>query len=210
MPEKPNDVDQYLDIGCGRCKFGGTPDCKVKSWTDELTLLRSILFQSDLTEEIKWSAPCYTYEGRNVLTLSALKESAVVSFFRGAELPDSENILEKPGENSRFARYVRFTDTKQIKSLKKVLLECIRVAIQLEKTGSKPRASEVVETQHPAELAEMFESDPKFAKAFFALTPGGQRGYLIHFSSAKQSKTRISRIRKCMPKIFEGKGWNER
>ena len=210
MPEKPNDVDQYLDIGCGRCKFGGTPDCKVKSWTDELTLLRSILFQSDLTEEIKWSAPCYTYEGRNVLTLSALKESAVVSFFRGAELPDSENILEKPGENSRFARYVRFTDTKQIKSLKKVLLEYIRVAIQLEKTGSKPKASEAVETQHPAELTEMFESDPKFAKAFFALTPGRQRGYLIHFSSAKQSKTRIARIRKCMPKIFEGKGWNER
>ena len=82
--------------------------------------------------------PVLHYEGRNVLTLSALKESAVVSFFRGAELPDSENILEKPGENSRFARYVRFTDTKQIK----VLLEYIRVAIQLEKTGSKPKASE--------------------------------------------------------------------
>ena len=109
MPIKPESVDQYIDSGCGRCEFGGTPQCKVVPWTSELRLVRGILNESDLTEEIKWGAPCYTNSGRNILMLSALKEGVVVSFFRGAELEDTAEILEKPGENSRFARYVRFT-----------------------------------------------------------------------------------------------------
>lgn len=210
MPVKPQDFDQYLDSGCGRCEFGGTPDCKVRSWTKELTMLRKILAQTDLTEEIKWSAPCYTHRGRNILTLSALKESAVVSFFRGAELSDPAKILEKPGENSRFARYIRFTEPKRITSLKITLCEYIREAIEIEQSGKAVTPSDEGATEHPHELTALFESDPKFADAFAALTPGRQRGYLIHFTSAKQSKTRTARIEKCRPKIFAGKGWNER
>lgn len=107
MPKKPNNVDKFLEIGCGRCELGGTPDCKVNSWAQILSVIRKTLIDSGLKEEIKWSAPCYTHEGRNIVLLSALKESAVVSFFRGSELSDPVGILEKPGENSRFARYLR-------------------------------------------------------------------------------------------------------
>lgn len=210
MPVKPKSVDQYLNSGCGRCKFGGTPDCKVKTWTQELNLLRKILQQSGLTEAIKWSAPCYTHQGRNILMLSTLKESVTISFFRGAELSDPENVLEKPGENSRFTRYIRFTDAKQIRSLKKVILDYVREALEVEESGKKAKGSEDAVRQHPDELTQIFEANPKFEQAFAALTPGRRRGYLIHFSSAKQSKTRTARIEKCMPKIFAGKGWNER
>ncbi|MCB0132385.1 MAG: DUF1801 domain-containing protein, partial [Caldilineaceae bacterium] len=92
MPVKPDNVEHYLASGCGRCELGGTPQCKVHSWGEELRLLRAILQESGLTEEIKWSAPCYTHAGKNILMLSALKESAIVSFFRGAQLMDPENL----------------------------------------------------------------------------------------------------------------------
>ncbi len=210
MPLKPETVDQYLENGCGRCEFGGTPQCKVRPWVEVLSSLRSIINESALTEEIKWGAPCYTYAGKNILTLSALKESVVVSFFRGAELQDLENILEKPGKNSRFARYIRFTDAERISTLNSAILAYIREAIELEKSGKKAEASKDVSLEYPEELIQIFEAKPDFEEAFSALTPGRQRGYLIYFSSAKQSKTKVARIKKFMPKIFEGKGWNER
>lgn len=209
MPEKPVDVDRYLEIGCGRCKLGGTSDCKVHFWTNELTSLRTILLQTELCETIKWSVPCYTHRGRNIVMLSALKENATLSFFRGAELADPEKILEKPGQNSRFARNVKFTDMQRIASLKPVILNYVREAIELEESGKKP-ASKGDELPCPVELNEMLDSDPVLKVAFAKLTPGRQRGYLIHFSSAKQPQTRISRIQKCRAKILEGKGWNER
>jgi uncharacterized protein YdeI (YjbR/CyaY-like superfamily) len=210
MSIKPDDVEQYLENGCGRCELGGTPQCKVKSWDEELRLLRGIIQDSGLTEEIKWSAPCYTKDGKNILMLSALKESVVVSFFRGAQLKDIDKILEKPGENSRFARYIRFTDTKKIASLKQALIRYIQEAIRIEKSGKKANVSNDTAMEYPQELIHMFAANPDFAEAFAALTSGRQRGYLIHFSSAKQSKTKTARIEKCMPKIFEGKGWNDR
>lgn len=210
MPIKPENVAQYLESGCGRCEFGGTPQCKVKSWVEELRLLRGILQESELTEEIKWSAPCYTHGGKNILMLSALKESVTVSFFRGAELKDPENILKKPGENSRFARYIRITDAEAIPSQKRAILSYIQEAVKLEKSGKKADARNDASMAHPEELVRMFEANPDFEAAFAALTPGRQRGYLIHFTSAKQSKTKTARIEKCMPKIFNGKGWNER
>ncbi len=209
MPEKPIDVDQYLEIGCGRCELGGTPDCKVRPWTKVLQSLRQVLLASGLTEEIKWSVPCYTHNGRNIVTVSALKECAALSFFRGAELADTEGVLEKPGENSRFARYLKFTSTKRVRSLRKVIARYVQEAIELEVTGKKAFVDDAMPKQ-PDELTEMFKSNPKFRGAFNALTPGRQRGYLLHFSSAKQSKTKTARIEKCVPKIFDGKGWNER
>ena len=210
MPIKPNDVEQYLESGCGRCELGGTPRCKVHAWHEELPLLRSIIRESGVTEEIKWSVPCYTHGGKNILMLSALKESVVISFFRGAQMKDLENILEKPGENSRFARYIRFTDVQTIAALKPTILSYIQEAIDLEDAGVEIAGSHDDLPDYPEELIQAFEADPAFEEAFAALTPGRQRGYLLHFSSAKQSKTRIARIEKAMPQIFLGKGWNER
>ena len=210
MSVKPENVDQYMESGCGRCEYGGTPQCKVKSWVEELRLLRGILQKTGLTEELKWSAPCYTYNGKNILMLSAPKEDVIVSFFQGAQLKDPENILEKPGENSRFARYIRFTDVETIASLKHTILRYIQEAIKIENSGKRMDVSNDAPLKYPDELIQTFQADPDFEEAFSALTPGRQRGYLIHFSSAKQSKTRTARIEKSMPKIFIGKGWNER
>jgi len=210
MSIKPGNVDQYLESGCGRCVLGGTPQCKVQSWTEELRLLRRTLRESGLTEELKWSAPCYTYDGKNILMLAALKESVTVSFFQGAQMKDPENILEKPGENSRFARYIRFTDIQTIALLKPVIPGYIHEAIEIAKSGKKLDVSNDSLVEYPQELIRMFEANPGLEEAFSALTPGRRRGYLIYFSSAKQSKTKIARIEKCMPKIFSGKGWNER
>ena len=210
MPVKPDTVDQYLESGCGRCAFGGTPQCKVQSWVEELRLLREILQESALTEEIKWSAPCYIYDGKNILMLSALKESVIISFFRGAHLKDPENVLEKPGDNSRFARYLRFTDAEKITAQKNTILSYVSEAIELEKSGKQLDISKASPLEYPDELLQIFAENPDFEAAFSALTPGRQRGYLIHFSSAKQSKTKIARIEKSKRKIFDGKGWNER
>lgn len=210
MPTKPTNADQFLRSGCGRCELGGTPDCKVVSWSEELRLLRFILQKSGLKEEIKWSQPCYTHEGSNIVLLSALKDSATVSFLRGALLKDPAKILEKPGENSRFARYARFTDTESIAAHEATLLAYVKEAIALEESGVKVDTSQDALPDAPPELVDMLEANADFAMAFDALTPGRQRGYLLHFNAAKQSKTRIARIEKCMPKIFAGKGWSER
>lgn len=209
MTIKPKSVDEYLESGCGRCGFGGTPQCKVRSWDKALRLLRAIVQESGLTEEIKWSSPCYMHDGKNILTLSALKESVIISFFRGVQMKDPENILEKPGENSRFARYIRFTDTKTIASQKTAILGYIQEAIEVEKSGKKADVGNDAPLEYPDELIQVFKANPDFEKAFSSLTAGRQRGYLIYFSSPKQSKTKTARIEKCMPKIFEGKGWNE-
>ncbi len=137
-------------------------------------------------------------------------ESVTISFFQGALMKDPENILEKPGENSRYARYIRFTDAQTVVSRKPVILSYIQEAIEIKKSGKKVDVSNNAPLEAPEELIQLFESDPVFEEAFSALTPGRRRGYLLHFSSAKQSKTRTARIEKSMPKIFSGKGWNER
>ena len=123
---------------------------------------------------------------------------------------DPENILEKPGENSRFVRYIHFTDAQTIASLKPAILGYIQEAIEVEKSGKRADVSNDVPLEYPEELIQIFAANPDFEEAFSALTPGRQRGYLIHFTAAKQSKTKTARIEKCMPKVFSGKGWNER
>lgn len=131
-------------------------------------------------------------------------------FFRVAELPDPDGILERPGENSRFARYVRFADLPGIESAGSAVLAGVREAVVLEESGQRRKAEDGESLAIPDELTAIFRAQPDFSKSFAALTPGRERGYLIHFSSARQSKTRIARIEKCRPKLFSGKGWNER
>jgi uncharacterized protein YdeI (YjbR/CyaY-like superfamily) len=203
-------VENYFLEGCGRCPLGGTPECKVHSWTNELAKLRKIILQTGLQEECKWGVPCYTLNGANVLILSAFKNYCSISFFKGSLLPDPKKILTKPGENSQAARLIKITDAKEILKLEEDIRASIFEAIEVEKAGLKVEFKKSTDLELVEEIQQKLEDDPSFKAAFEALTPGRQRGYNIYFSQAKQSSTRISRIEKTMQKIFEGKGWNDR
>ena len=199
-------VDRYFIDGCGRCKLFATPKCKVNTWKEELQYLRMILQESDLTEESKWGMPCYTYEGKNIIILSAFKEFCSLNFLKGALLKDSKNILVKPGENSQSARLAKFTSVKGIIKVRAALKAYIKEAIELEKKGAKVELKKPSEHILPVELENKLNKNTTLKKAFYALTPGRQRGYLIYFSQAKQSATREARIEKCTKRILEGKG----
>lgn len=202
-------VDNYLEEGCGRCKLGGTPECKVHKWPQELKLLRKIALDCGLNEEIKWGVPVYTYQKHNIIIIGAFKENCVLSFFKGALLEDEEKILQFPGENSQSAKVIRFTDVKTIQKLEAVLKAYIFEAIEIEKAGLKVTPKKLEEYTVPAEFKSKLKEMPALKKAFEALTLGRQKAYLLHFSSAKQAATRISRIEKCIPNILKGKGFLE-
>lgn len=201
-------VDKYLVDGCMRCKYGGTPQCKVNSWVDELMLLRHIVLECGLKEELKWGVPCYTWEGKNIVMVSAFKDYACLSFFKGVLLKDTHNILEKRGRSSQSARIISFTNSNQITEKQQFLKEYILEALENEKSGKKVVFKKNPEPM-PDELLQSFEDQPELKKAFDKLTPGRQRGYIIYFSQPKQSKTRFSRIDKCKAKILKGEGLHD-
>lgn len=202
-------VDEFLELGCGRCAYFSTPECKVNTWRDELGALREIILKSELKEELKWSNPCYTFEEKNILMLSALKNYAVIGFFKGALLNDSYRLLQSPGKNSQSAKRLVYKNIDTIHDQEPIILEYIKEAIEIEKKGLKVNFKKDSEPI-PEELDEIFKKDPTLKEAFFALTPGRQRGYILHFSQPKQPKTRFSRIEKCTPKILSGKGFHDR
>lgn len=201
-------VDKYLIDGCMRCKYGGTPQCKVHNWREELEMLRQIVLETGLTEEIKWGAPVYTHKGKNIVSVGALKESANIGFFKGVLLTDKHKILQQQG-NLQSDRIIKFTNVKDIEKVKDVLKEYVLEAIAIEESGKKVVFKKNPEPI-PDELLEAFEKDPAFKKAFYALTAGRQRGYIIHFSQPKQSQTRIGRIEKYKEQIFNGIGLNDK
>lgn len=201
-------VDIYLIDGCMRCKYGGTPQCKVHNWREELEMLRQIVLETGLTEEIKWGAPVYTHKGKNIVSVGALKESANIGFFKGVLLTDKHKILQQQG-NLQSDRIIKFTNVKDIEKVKDVLKEYVLEAIEIEESGKKVEFKKNPEPI-PNELLEAFEQDPAFKKAFYALTAGRQRGYIIHFSQPKQSQTRIGRIEKYKEQIFNGIGLNDK
>lgn len=201
-------VDNYLAEGCGRCNLVGTPKCKVFTWQQELVLLRSIILDCGLTEEVKWSNPCYTYNDKNVLMLGAFKAYCFISFFKGALLNDKNNILDKAGENSQHSRLIKFTKDSDIAAMEKTIKQYIKQAIEIEKAGLKVETIPNPEPI-PDEFKLAMEENPELKNAFFALTPGRQRSWVLHFSSAKQAQTRISRIEKYTPKILQGKGFHD-
>lgn len=202
-------VDQYLIDGCGRCKLYKTPQCKVHAWSTELKVLRAIIQDCGLTEELKWSVPCYTFENKNVLILAAFKDYCSVSFFKGALLKDAKKLLSTPGENSQAARQFKFTSVKEIEKLSSNIKAYIKEAIELEKQGKKIEFNQTANDLMIEELESVFKKNASLKKAFYALTPGRQRGYLLFFSQAKQSATRASRIEKCTAAILKGKGLND-
>jgi uncharacterized protein YdeI (YjbR/CyaY-like superfamily) len=202
-------VDHYFAAGCGRCPLGGTPDCKVHNWQEEMAHLRMILLDSELTEEVKWSVPCYTFQGSNVLIMSALKNHLTLDFFKGSLLKDPHHVLQKPGKNSQAVGQLRFTSVEQVTEMETIIREYIQEAIEVEKAGLKVDFKKESEPM-PEELERKLEEMPQLKAAFEALTPGRQRGYILYFSAAKQSKTRVSRIEKYIPKILAGKGFHDR
>lgn len=200
-------ADKYLLDGCMRCKYGATPQCKVHTWHDELVLLRALIQTSGLTEEIKWGSPVYTRNGKNVISLGVLKDCCVLGFFKGALLSDPHQILEQQG-NIQASRIIRFTDTAKIRLLEKSILEYIREATDIEDQGLKVQTVKNPEPM-PDELLASLEADPELKAAFYALTLGRQRGYIIHFSQPKQAQTRYSRIARHRERILQGLGFHD-
>jgi uncharacterized protein YdeI (YjbR/CyaY-like superfamily) len=177
-----------------------------KKWQQELKKLRAILLDSELTEDFKWSGPCYTFQGKNVVILHGLKESCALAFFKGALLKDVHGVLTRPGQHTQLGRWLKFASVREIAEMKSVLRSYIREAIEVEKSGLKLKLRKTSDLKFPEELQIMLDEFPDFKAAFDRLTPGRQRAYIYHFSAPKQSKTRESRVQKCMPQILQGKG----
>lgn len=181
-----------------------------EKWHEERKALRSIILECGLIEDVKWGNLCYTFEGSNILMIYGMKDDCALGFFKGALMDDPEDILAKPGENSQAMRRIHFASAPEITAKENILKAYIKAAIAVEKSGLKIEFSEKNKLELPAELLKKFAENPDLERAFNALTPGRQRGYNLHFSGAKQSATRTSRIEKCVPRIMEGKGLQDR
>lgn len=182
---------------------------KAKKWQEEYDQLRIIVLACGLTEELKWGVPCYTFENSNVVLIHGFKEYCALLFFKGALLKDAKGILVQQTENVQAARQIRFTNIGEITNMEPTLKAYIKEAIKLEKEGVKVPLKKTSEFKMPEEFRQVLDSTPALKKAFYALTPGRQRGYLLYFSSAKQSKTRESRIEKYVPRILKGEGLDD-
>ena len=181
---------------------------KSKSWQKEFAQLRRIVLECELTEDVKWRHPCYTFQEANIVLIHGFKEYCALLFFKGALLKDKQSILIQQTKNVQAARQIRFTSVQQIIKLEPVVKAYIRQAIEVEKAGLKVELKKNPEPI-PQELQSKFDEMPALKTAFAALTPGRQRAYILHFSAAKQPKTRESRVEKCMEKILNGKGLDD-
>ncbi|WP_234572429.1 YdeI/OmpD-associated family protein [Rhodohalobacter sp. 614A] len=183
---------------------------KADKWREEMERLRQICLECGLTEELKWRKPCYTSQGNNIAIIQPFKDSCALMFFKGVLMKDNNNILEKPGENSRVARRLSFKRLEDIVEVESVIKSYIQEAVEIEKKGLKVPERENEEPDLPEELQEKLDENPQLKTAFEALTPGRQRGYTLYFSDAKQSRTRKRRVEKYIPKILDGKGLHDR
>jgi uncharacterized protein YdeI (YjbR/CyaY-like superfamily) len=182
---------------------------RAKTWQAEYEKLRKILLDCPLTEELKWGVPCYAFQNSNVVLMHGFKEYCALLFFKGALLRDPKGILIKQTANVQSARQIRFTGVREIVKLKTVLKDYVHEAIELEKAGVKVNFKKTAEFAVAEEFQNKLDKSPALKKAFHALTPGRQRAYLLHFSAAKQSKTREARVEKCTPQILKGQGLND-
>ena len=182
---------------------------KAKKWQEELEILRIIVLDCQLTEELKWGCPCYTLKNSNIVLIHTFKEYCAVLFFKGALLKDSKGILVQQTKNVQSARQIRFTNAREIVEMQPILKAYIAEAIEVEKSSLEVEFKTTTEFGVPEELQHQFDEIPELKAAFDALTPGRQRGYILHFSEPKQSKTRASRVEKYMPHILNGRGLND-
>ncbi len=182
---------------------------KAKKWQEEFEKLRMIILDCGLTEELKWGVPCYTFQKRNIVLIHGFKEYCALLFFKGALLKDTKGILVQQTENVQAARQIRFTSVREIVKMASILKAYIQEAIEVERAGLKVNYKKTSEFKLPEEFQKKLAEIPALKTAFAALTPGRQRGYILYFSAAKQSKSRESRVKKCMKQILDGKGLND-
>jgi uncharacterized protein YdeI (YjbR/CyaY-like superfamily) len=177
-------------------------------WPEEISAMRPILTGCGLTEEIKWAKPCYSHDGRNIVILQEMKDFLAVMFFKGALLADPQGVLEEQGPNSRSARRICLRSVDDVTQLGDTIATYVAEAIDVEDSGRQVEpAPELVLVD---ELQRRLDTDPALRAAFEGLTPGRQREYHLHISSAKQASTREKRVDACTPKILAGKGFRDR
>jgi uncharacterized protein YdeI (YjbR/CyaY-like superfamily) len=163
--------------------------------------------RTDLTEELKWGKPCYAYDGKNICIIQRMSGFLALLFFKGALLKDPDDVLEVQGVNSRAGYRMRFSSVQDVAKMAKSIKACVREAIEVETVGLKVEAAPDLE--YPEELVDILAEDPELKTAFARLTLGRKRGYVLHFSDAKQPKTRVARIGRCRSRILAGKGFQE-
>ena len=182
---------------------------KATHWQQAFLSLREIILECNLVEELKWGLPCYTHNGKNIVIIQDFKEYGAIMFFKGALLKDSKKILVELSKNVQSSRQIRFTSINEIVKNKPNIKAYIKEAVENEKAGKKVALKKVSDYPIPLEFKKLLNEMPELKKAFEALTPGRQKGYIFYFSSAKQSKTREERIEKYLQKILDGKGLND-
>lgn len=196
MAKKNPQVDAYLS--------------RASRWREEAAALRAIVLDCGLTEELKWGKPCYTFQGSNVVIIQGFKAHCALMFFKGALLTDAAGVLRSQGQNTQSALRMEFTDVQQVAALEPTLRAYVAEAIEIEKAGLKVEFKKKHELVLPDELLGAFKKNTQLEAAFKALTPGRQRAYCLHFTSAKRAETRAARIAKCAADILAGKGLNDR
>jgi uncharacterized protein YdeI (YjbR/CyaY-like superfamily) len=194
----------------GRNKKLDSLFAKAKTWREVKQALRAILLEFPFEEELKWRQPCYRYEGSNVVLISGFKDYCALAFLRGALLKDPKGRLQAPGDHSQAMRQLRFTSAEEVQKNAKTIRSYVKNAIDVQKKGLKVDFKARKALELPDELVAKFDDDPDLRAAFEALTPGRQRGWLLHFTGAKQSKTRTARIEKAADRIFAGQGIHDR
>ena len=182
---------------------------KEQKWQQEITKMRAITLSCNLTEELKWGTPCYTFQENNIVLIHTFKEYCAFLFFKGALLTDTHDILIQQSKNVQATRQIRFTNLAQLTEQEANIKAYIFEAIEVEKAGLKVTLKKTTEYEIPEEFQLKLNESAELKNAFEALTPGRQRGYLLHFAQPKQAKTREARIEKYIPQIFEGKGLND-
>jgi uncharacterized protein YdeI (YjbR/CyaY-like superfamily) len=180
-----------------------------EKWRPEFEALRAILLESGLTEELKWGQPCYALDGKNVALIHGFKEYCAILFHKGSLLKDPKGVLIQQTKNVQAGRQIRFTSVEGVKKLAKTLKAYLREAIAIERAGLQVKFKKTDELEVPEEFASKLAASSKLRAAFAALTPGRQRGYIFHFSQPKLSATRAARVKKQIPRILEGLGWDD-
>jgi uncharacterized protein YdeI (YjbR/CyaY-like superfamily) len=182
---------------------------KAEKWQEEFEKLRTIILDSELTEELKWGVPCYTFQQKNIGLIHGFKEYCAILFIKGALLKDAKGVLIQQTRNVQAARQIRFTNVQEIVEMEPILKAYIREAIEVEKAGLKVNYKETSEFKIPKEFQRKLDTIPALRDTFYALTPGRQRAYLFYFSQPKLSRTRESRVEKSMDLILDGIGLND-
>jgi uncharacterized protein YdeI (YjbR/CyaY-like superfamily) len=182
---------------------------KAEKWQEEFKKLRMIILDCQLTEELKWGVPCYTFQNKNIVLIHGFKEDCAILFVKGALLKDAKGILIQQTENMQAARQIRFTNVREIVKLETILKAYIKDAIEVEKAGLKVNFKKTSDFKIPKEFQNKLDENPALREAFYALTPGRQRAYIFYFSQTKLSRTREARVEKCIDLILNGVGLND-